>query len=66
MTVKLLTEHYLEFEGESEAALVRLSLHVKISRTLLEITCRGSIIYSRAINWPIATQTPPLLAAAGS
>ena len=44
MTVKLLTEHYLEIlrlkggcTGSSE------STHVKIA-TLLEITCRGSII----------------------
>ena len=39
MTVKLLTEHHLEFLSLKEAVQARLSQHL-----LLEITCHGSII----------------------
>ena len=41
MTVKLLTEHHLEFLSLKGAARARLSLPCE-SATLLEITCRGS------------------------
>ena len=43
MTVKLLTEHHLEFLILKKAAQARLSLHLS-NATLMEITCRGSII----------------------
>ena len=43
MSVKLLTEAHLEFLSLKEAAQARLSLHVS-NATLLEITCRGSVI----------------------
>ena len=44
MTVKLLTEHHLEFLSLKEAAEARMSLHLS-NATLLEITvdtCHGS------------------------
>ena len=43
MSVKLLTEHHLEFLRLKEAAYARLRLHLSTT-TLLEITCRGSIM----------------------
>ena len=43
MSVKLLTEHHLEFLSLREAAQVRLSLHLS-NATLLEITCHGSFV----------------------
>ena len=43
MSVKLLTEHNLEFLSLKEAAQARLSLHLS-KYSLLEITCHGSII----------------------
>ena len=43
MSVKLLTEHHLEFLSLTglEASQTRLSLHLS-NATLLEITCQGS------------------------
>ena len=42
MSVKLLTEHNLEFLSLKEAVEARLSLYTCQNATLLEITCRGS------------------------
>ena len=42
MTIKLLTEHHLEFLRLKKAAQACQSLHLSIA-TFLEITCRGSI-----------------------
>ena len=46
MTVKKLTEHYLEFLSLKRGCKARLSLHMS-NATLLEITCQGSIIESQ-------------------
>ena len=47
MTIKLLTEHHLKFLSLKEAAQARVSLFMSdilFKATLLEITCRSSII----------------------
>ena len=41
MTVKLLTEHHLEFISLKGGGIAPLDLHLP-NATLLEITCRGS------------------------
>ena len=48
MIVKQLTEHHLEFLSLKlkETAEARPSLHKCQNATLLEISCRGSIIYT--------------------
>ena len=50
MNIKVLTEHHLEFLSLKEAAQTRLSLHMS-NATLLEISCRGSIIILKLISF---------------